>query len=58
MVVWVTRPAETTPIIGQRGKAWSKKGHLLSPGLTTFSPTAHKDEARVSLSSSTGWVNS
>jgi hypothetical protein len=40
LVVWVTRPAETPPIIGQRGKAWSKKGRLLSPGLTTFSPSS------------------
>src|SRR5215467_8361004 len=46
LVVGTTRLAKTTPIISQRGKAWSEKGHLLSPGSTTFSPSFHKDEAR------------
>src|SRR5215471_3643066 len=46
LVVWMTRLAQSTPVIGQRGKAWGKIGHLLSPGSTTFSPPSHEDEAR------------
>src|SRR5215472_6578023 len=46
LVVGTTRLAQSTPIIGQCGKAWGKKVHLLSPGSTTFSPSSHEDEAR------------